>query len=313
MQEKKNIRLLISLVILIALTGLVYWLSLEKSTIEIDKTIFRVDDFKTIDEVTFNSKGNTVTLKFDGTRWRVNDLYEADRHLVDVLFATLQQAEPKRPVAASIKDSISNEILNNGVKVSLKASGKDLKVFYAGGNLSKTQAYFLDGKDAPYIMVIPGYRVYASGILELDENGWRDKRVFNFSWRNFKEFTAQFPTQAKQNFRAAYFNNFFGVEGLAESDTIKLNAFMDGMMRLSADNFIKAGYSARYDSLIKTNPAMIIEIKDIADRKYPLIIFNPLRKDPYVLGVFGNNEAVLFQHDKIAPLVRGKDYFIKKP
>ncbi|HEY8938510.1 MAG TPA: DUF4340 domain-containing protein [Cyclobacteriaceae bacterium] len=312
MQEKKNIRLLISLVILIALTSVVYWFSQEKSTVEIDRTIFRVEDFKAVDEVTFESKGKTITLKFDGTRWRVNGLYDADRHLVDVLFATLQQAEPKRPVAASIKDSISNVILHNGVKVSLKASGKDLKVFYAGGNLSKTQAYFLNTND-PYIMVIPGYRVYASGILELDENGWRDKRIFNFSWRNFKEFTAQFPTQPKQNFRAAYFNNFFGVEGLAESDTIKLNAFMDGMMRLAADNFVKEGQSPRYDSLAKTTPAMIIEVKDIADRKYPLIIFNPIRKDPYVLGLLGNKEAVLFQHDQIAPLVRGKDYFIKKP
>ncbi len=42
-------------------------------------------------------------------------------------------------------------------------------------------------------MNIPGYRVYVSGIFELDESGWREKRVFAFNWQNFQKLDAHFP------------------------------------------------------------------------------------------------------------------------
>jgi hypothetical protein len=194
MQEKRNVRLMISFVLLTAITVIAYWwLTSESTTIKIDKNIFKVEDFKSIDQVVIESPSGKVELKYGSSKWLVNEKYEADRNLIDVLFATLQQAEPKRPVAASLKDSLVNVVKHEGVKVSLMSDDKSVKVFFVGGNASKTQTYFLlDGTDDPYLMTIPGYRVYVSGIFELAENGWRDKRIFNFRWENFKSLTASF-------------------------------------------------------------------------------------------------------------------------
>ena len=56
-----------------------------------------------------NLRTGNVTLKYNGSRWKVNDEFNADPIMIDVLFATLQQAEPRRPLAASLKDSVAEE------------------------------------------------------------------------------------------------------------------------------------------------------------------------------------------------------------
>lgn len=308
MQEKKNIRLIILLVVLLVTTGFAYWLSLDEDSVLIDKTVFRVNDLKVIDKITFESQHAKVELKLDGVHWKVNDRFDADRNLIEVLFATLQQAEPKRPVALMLKDSISREIKNKGVKVSLFAAKAPLKIFYAGGNTQKTQAYFEGEDGVPYIMVIPGYRVYTAGIMELDESGWREKRIFNFNWRNFKNLSAAFPTEAKQDFEIAFIENYFGIKGLAQSDTTKLNNYLDAVSLLGADKYTKSGTSKIYDSLVNTQPAMRIEVKDVTDHTYSLAIYHHLKNDAHVLGKSGD-DLLVFDFQKIAPLVRGKDYF----
>lgn len=311
MYEKSNIKLIISLAILLLATGVAYWANSDGNAVEIiDKDIFRVSDFKAVDKITLAStQAGAVEITFNGTRWRVNNKYDADRGLIDVLFATLQQAEPKRPVAAALKDSLLHRVKTKGVKVSLFEGSAKLKYFYAGGNASKTQAYFNTETDSLYIVVIPGYRVYTSGIFELDENGWRDKRVFNFNWRNFKTLTATFAATPQQDFSVALLDKYFGIKGIANTDTTRLNAYLDAVSLLALDEFIAAGYSKHYDSLMNTPPAIKIEVKDIADRVYALHIYKPQKNNAYVLGKMGN-EFVLFNFKKIAPLVRGRMYFV---
>ena len=151
-------------------------------------------------QVTLQSDAVTISLEFNGGRWSVNEKYSADPAMIEVLFATLQQAEPKRPLAVSQSDSIASHLRKEGVKVSLLSNGSLVKTFFAGGNTARNQAYFLgEDEKVPYLMNIPGYRVYVSGIFELDESGWREKRVFAFNWRNFQQLEASFPKRKTDN------------------------------------------------------------------------------------------------------------------
>ena len=90
MQEKKNIRLLISLGILVVSTVIVYFFTSGTNTLAVDKALFKVENLKAIDKVELTSVSEKIELKFNGARWRVNDQL-ADVDMVDVLFATLQQ------------------------------------------------------------------------------------------------------------------------------------------------------------------------------------------------------------------------------
>ncbi len=277
---------------------------------DIDRDYFKIPELEKIDRVSLTSSRGSVELKYAGNRWRVNDTWEADAQMIKVLFATLQQAEPRRPVSATLKDSVSQWLKNKGIHVTLWEEGISKTAFIAGGNTLKTEAWFLKEEEAmPYIMNIPGYRVYVSGIFELDVQGWRNKRIFDFNWRNFKSLTATFPSEPKQNFEIENKQGYFGIKSLTATDTAKLNNYLDNVSLLFATRFIENGLPA-IDSLTANVPAARIEITDIADRSYSLELFALRNKDNEVYGRLAGGQIVTLNKIKIAEIVRKKEYFL---
>lgn len=308
MQRRKNISLLISLAILTLASGFVYWVTKPDRNDVVDKNLFRVDDFEEIDRVEMKSATGQVVLKFADSRWRVNDQYVADRNMVDVLFATLRQAEPKRPVAGSMQDSVSQSLGRNGIQVSLYEGDQLRKEFIAGGNNQKTQAYFKEPNESvPYLMSIPGYRVYTSGIFELDENGWRDKYIFTLNWQNsFKSLEASFP-DPRNNFTIIMENRLPVIRGMVEADTARLYTFLDDVSLLTADEFVPVN-----DSLWKGNAIMRIDIRDIAGRNYSLELYRGASPSAKFPGKVHETDAALFAAGKIEQIVKPRQFFERK-
>jgi hypothetical protein len=310
MQKKKNILLTVSFVVLMVMTGLLYWLGDNKGSIKIDKTIFRVEDFQSVNRIVLDRGGSKVDLSYSGSRWKVNDRFDADRAMIDVLFATLQQVEPKRAVTGSLADSIGTTLEKEGTKVTLYVGGNSALEFYTGGNVKKTEAYFKLKGGESFAMVIPGYRVYASGIFELPESGWKDKYVFGFNWRNFQQLEASFPESEKDNFKVVRGKDFFGVEGIEKADTANLNTFLDQVSLLTVDKYLEPGTLA--DSLRNLSPVMIISVRDIAKRDFTLKLFSPSGPGKPVLGLIGNSDPAFFDPRKITPLLRPRQFFVGK-
>ena len=311
MQEKKNKRLIISFIGLTLLCICFYFFGNTNSQIKVDTSLFKLKDGTNVNKVVLESLKGKVTLDFNGARWSVNNNYEADRQLIKLLFATLEKAEPKRPVANSRLNSVDSILSKNGVTVNLYENENLIQSFRAGGNVQKTEAYFQESIGQPsYVMTIPGYRLYVSYILELDESGWRDKRIFNFNWRNFKSLNMIVPGDPTQNFEVSFKDQFFGVTGITEVDTTKLNDYLDAVSLLSTEQFIKPGFSVLYDSLLKTNASFRIEVRDIADKTYSLDVFVPVKNDPNLLGRLDGNQSVIFNRNNILPIARKRDFFV---
>jgi len=310
MQEKKNTRRLISLIVLATCSGALYFFQQAENRPLVDPSLFKVDDPSKIDRVVLELKNKKVDLHFDGTYWRVNR-FEADRTLIDVLFAALAQAVPKRPVAAAERDSI-NEFLNaQGVTVALFEGPEIRKQFLAGGNAQKRETYFrLDKNSETYLMSIPGYRVYLAEIFAIGENGWRDKRIFDFAWRNFKSLTASFPSDPSAGFAISRPDKSLTVTmtGLNEPDTARVNTYLDNVLQLSADQIISGG-TKRYDSLAQTIPVTTLAISDIANRTYRLELFASLPGETFVLGKAHDGDLLLFDRKKLFRVMRKRSYF----
>jgi hypothetical protein len=304
--EKRNKSLVISLVVLLCTTVGTYFLINSEGKPEINAALFKVDDLKTIDQITLETKAKKTALTYNGTRWLVNGNHSADARMIELAFATLLQAEPRRPVPSAKKDSLRTVIESEGIKVSLISKGEVQKMFYAGGNLSKTQAYFLDPASKEiYVMAIPGYRVYVSGIFEMPESGFRDKYVFNINWKNFRDLKAEFPERPKENFVLRLKQNMVVMDGLEKADTAKLNTFLDQVSLLTVDQYAD---SANFNTENKT--MMRITIEDIADRKYQLTLFSP-SKPGKVEGLV-NGEPVYFRSAIIQPILRPRSFFAKQ-
>jgi hypothetical protein len=251
----------------------------------------------------------SVDLQFKSNRWRVNDTWDADAQMIKVLFATVRQVEPRRPVAVAARDSVRSMLERNGITVSLFAGNEKKLSFRMGGNDIKTETWFLkDGDTQPYLMTIPGYRVYVGGIFELPVSGWRNKRIFDFNWRNFKSLSATYTADPRQNFDIEMQGRYFGIKNLAAADTAKLNTYLDALSLLMAERFIITR-QASIDSLLAGVPLARIEIKDIASRSYQLDVYTSRKSVREVVGRLGNGDVIVLGKEAASEVVKKKDYF----
>ncbi len=310
MQKQRTLFLIISLGVLTVLSFSLAFFTGEQPKPEIDRDYFRMMDTEKMDEVKLHSTLGDVELKFENNRWRVNGQWDADAQMIKVLFATLKQIEPRRPVASAIRDSVSQRLTKKGIHVAISEAGEKRLSFLAGGNEDKTETWFLkEGDTQPYVMTLPGYRVYAAGIFELEGNGWRSKRIFDFNWRNFRSLAVTYPNESKQNFEVEMQDNFFGIKNMSQVDTTKLNNFLDAVSLLLADQFVESARPG-IDSLAALPAAARFEIKDVANRTYSLDVLQPGRKDRQIYGRMGNGEIVTIGKSKIDEIVRRRDHFL---
>ena len=301
MQAQRNKILAISLLVLVAASTTLLYVG-RVTEKPVDKELFKVTDLKRIDMVVLQSRADTVELSFSGSRWLVNKAEPADRDLIDVLFATLLQAEPRRPVSESRQDSILLNLNSTGVRVSLFAAGEMQKQFVAGGNHEKTQGYYgMDGR--AYVVNIPGYKVYVPGIFELKEQEWFDKFVFALNWTNFKKLEVTFPAQRSDNFDVILSNSFFEVAGIP-TDTTRLNEFLEAVSFLTVDQYF----------LPDTLPVIKqqITITDLANRAYAIGVSNIQAEGKTACQVHGKHWAWV-DNRKLARLVRPRNFYGKKP
>jgi hypothetical protein len=308
MQDKRNIRLLIGLVISSLALILVIYLSARENIDVVDKQLFQVEDQTEINKVVIKpAQSEKVELGFEGGRWRVNNSYDADQQMIKILFATLLQTEPRREVAATIQDSISNHIRATGNEVELYANNEVVKHFWVGGNDRKTETWFQLPNDVPYIVQVPGYRLYVASVFELAANDWRDKRIFNFNWQNFKSLETRFAQQSNQDFTISIVNQLYVINEVAVADTTKLSTYLESVFNLQADQFLTT--SGKYDSLLTTTPVYSISVKDIANRVYQLEVFPQLKGEQVILGRVNSELPALFNPSQITPIARKRSYF----
>ena len=311
MAKKLNLYLLVSLLVMSSLLIVIIFFGNSTNKIEVDKNLFKVADQTKIDRVILKNLDQEIELHFDGSKWRLNNSYEADRQLIQVFFATLLQAEPRRPVALKLRDSIHQQIIHKGVDVKLYEGDLLVKNFKVAGNDRKTETFYeLADNGSPYLVRIPGYRVYVGAIFELAALDWRDKRVFNFNWQNFKRLTSTIRENKKESFAISFQDKFFGLEGNQQADTTKLNDYLDAVSLVQVKRYLTNNESVSYDSMLNTMPDYSIEVSDIANRIYRLDLYQPKKQGEAILGKMGDGQTVLIGHEDFIRLARKKSHFV---
>lgn len=310
MQRKKNIRLLISLGVLLAATALLFVLgSSERSAV--DKSLFKIPEQEKVDRVVFESLKGKTEINYDGTRWMVNKQYEADGQLIKIFFATTLKAEAKRELPVSLREKVSADLRSKGTKVSFFTAGNLVKEFWVGGNDQRTETYFALNNESPYVVVIPGYRAYVASVFEMTTNDWRNKQIFNFNPQNFKSLEASFPSNPKEDFKINFTGKLFEVEGVTKLDTAQLNSYLDVVSFIAADRMVEQG-KINIDSLLQLTPFEKIVVKDIGGNEYPLTIYPFDRTSPMITGLAFKNEVVQFVPQNLVTALKSRKDFIRK-
>ena len=166
--------------------------------LSINELKFSISDTATIDQITISGNKFTNVLSKGSGNWKVNDTYLLDPSMHKVLMSVLNQVRVKRTVPKTDITKISEDILNNGFKIAISSGSQAERIFYAGGN-GISLSYFMDEDEIPYIVHLPGYESYVTGIFEVAENDWRDRLIFKTSWLGIKSLDLSYPGNESNN------------------------------------------------------------------------------------------------------------------
>jgi len=272
-----------------------------RSNFKVD--LFNVADTSQIQSIKIDGLQQVEIKKHNEGRWQINDRYGLNENLKTVLLAVLNQVNVRRPVAQIQQEEIAQR-LRSSTKITVETGEQTLE-FFADGNAARTQSYFmLEGDNQPYIVEIPGYRNYISGIFELTEMQWRNRTLFNTHWRSLQSLTVSYPGNGGNDLGIFFEDEFFRVQNVALMDTTALISYLAGFELFEANEFIASGFNSAYDSLSQTTPIAIIELNEInRDKNQRLNVFPKLKDDNYVLTSNKDGELSLVDFERVRQLL----------
>ncbi|MDP4680949.1 MAG: DUF4340 domain-containing protein [Cyclobacteriaceae bacterium] len=305
---KKNTKLAIILAGLILISILISFSGRQEKRQSFDPLMFTVRDTTAVESVVIAGNA-TIELKRVEGRWRLNDEFEADFNMIEVLKSILSQVKVKRPVAKLNQDDIVNDLKQSGRSVTVNYKDGSTYSFVAGGNSSKKDSYYLRD-DLAYLVEIPGYNNYISGIFELTKNQWRDRVLFTTTWRSLQSLNINF-TASKEELEIFFNQKFLAVKGVDQLDTTSLMNYMEQFQYFQINDFLEKGKYEKYDSLLQTEHMAILTIKDIDQTKNRKLNVYPLIKgESFYLLTDEKEEMMVIDSKRMNNLLSKKDQFI---
>lgn len=293
--EKKNKRLFGMLVLVLIINLVVFLLPGKGSKTTFDEHMFAVADTASISSVQLILGTKVVELTKSEDGWELNGQYRIDEGLRRLLFSIMQRVRVKRPVHEAVKD---------GVKVKLNNDS-----FMVSGNATQTKTYFTKEGES-YEVEIPGYRDYLASIFELNVDQWRDRLVFNGSWRTIQRLNLDYIDSDEKDFEIAFNDEFFNISGVSKLDSGLVVDYLNQFQYLQANERISRGRFPRYDSLVESKPLAILTLESINySAPETLIIFPSLENEGFNLVKNSIGEMVIFDKRRINNMLMSRDDF----
>ncbi len=309
MQKKRNIRLLIIFSVLLIWTFVFISLKDNDQRIAVDDTLFTLTDTASIHQIRIIKPDNEIVLEKKGQGWLVNGKYNLDLSMRKVILAVLHEVRIKQTVPKNKLEEIRNKLLENGNKVIIRQTGNRETTYYAGGN-GISVSYFMFPGDSPYIVYLPGYESYVSGIFEVSENDWRDRLIYQTSWVGLNRLSLLYPERPSDNLVIESEGDLFRIENLTSVDTTAMMDYIEMMSLMYTDQYISSGQIPKYDSLTNTIPYALLEIDALSlNKPVEIKFFVPLPGENVRLGLINDSQMCLFDQDRVRQVFKSRNDF----
>jgi hypothetical protein len=311
-QKRKNIGLMIVLVLLILVSFSLAILGPKAGTTIKDRSLFAVQDTSFVHKIIISSDEDEILLEESNDLWTLNNKYTAEQNIVRVLLSILRDTEVVRNVPKSQQQEISEYIEEHGYLIEIFTHGSESETFYVAGNENKTVSYMMstDGSN-PKIVNIPGYDSYVAGIFEIPENDWRDRTILSTNWRTLQKLEVIYSEFPEHSFVIEFKTDFLNVDGVQNLDTAQMMSYIQQYNYLQVDRYLDPGQHSKYDSLLQTPETVRITVTDVSQSNSKTIRFFPLLpNDNMMLGFIEEDEQMaLFQATRIQSIFAVKEEF----
>jgi len=295
MMNPKNIKLLVVLLVLVGVSvALTFWK--EQGAPALDRNLFAVEDVNPVDRITMIKSDQQLEFKAFSQGFLINDTYTLDQNLLTVLGAVLQQIRVQRPASEKRQEELWQNLQQEGTLVSVYAGDQLLKSFWAGGD--QQQSYYATPEGEVFLVGIPGYTDYISGLFALDAEDWRSKNIFQSTWRSILSLNFQNFSTPEDNFQIDYQDPFFTVSDVERMDSSRVVGYLQNLGALRAQSVI--------DTVISAAPWVRITTTDInPGRNLDLTLY---QGDSVIVGK-ANERYYVFAKQQLQPFIQSSSFF----
>ncbi len=305
----KNIKLTGVFILQLIVIVVLFFGNNSSPEVDYEPDLFSVADTANITKVALKKDAIEVVLSNASGKWMVNGDQDADDALIRILKSVMNRVEVLRPVSKKINEQIVQQVSSEGVEVQLFSGDELVTRFYAGGNENRTISYFVQDNRA-YRVGVPGYKDYVSAIFGLTPIQWKERMIFNSSWRSVNEIKVDFNT--KEGFMVKFQDKDLSVPGIEPLDTGKMMNYVYQFDRFLINEFVESGQFERYDSLAATKPYATLQITDIDKAKnLTLAIFPALPNEGFHLATDNKGRMMMIDKKRVNALLPDRQHFIK--
>ncbi len=311
---RKNWGLLIILLILTGVLGMLAGRKGPAGSMEVDEDIFAMEDTAAVQRIELLQQqgGETRVLERQGGGWVLNNTYKADDQIMRLLLSVLHNVEVRRPVGRTQQEEVSRLLQQEGTQVRVYGAGGLQKDFYAGGREQGQLSYFMQDGQA-YVVELPGYASYVSGIFSLSTNNLRDRTVFRTNFMTFKQLSVRYPDE-REDVVIRFDGNNLEVEGVAQPDSAQLLGFLGLFENLQATGYVNAQEFPDLDSLLQQEPVAGIRVANLSEPEGKVLqLFSATPDKRYRLGWLPAEQQALLLDERLARLLLvEKEQLMKK-
>ncbi len=263
-----------------------------------DDQLFTVSDTSVIQRIEIAKETGSIVLSRSNGQWRLNDQYRVDQNFRQILFTILNRIRVKRSIGSTNMDN------SGDARISFQ-DGDDLFFQFASDQLGTKSFFVMEGTG--YQVEVPGYRENVVNIFELTADQWRNRQVFNGSWRTIQRLEL---AGEGQDLSIRFVDQFFQVGGVASIDSSAVVDYLNQFQFFQANEMISPGRFPELDSLANVKPLAVLTIEDIGYTEPKVFnIYPNLTDQAYHLVVSEEEGQMVISVDRIEKILRKKADF----
>lgn len=328
--KKRNI-IIIAAVVAVGIVALVVYLTgSRKATFSQD---YHIEDTSTITRIYLADKqdGSVLLTRVGDSLWMVDNTYEANQPVIDMLLETLHDMRIRQQVNRAAVPTIIKDLSAHAIKVEVYQKkplinwfGGRLQLFakerlavtyYVGRETQDMMASYMfrEGDKVPCVIHIPGFRGFLTPRFVTDPLKWRSHCIVDLDVRQIQRVQLDIPAMPQESFAIVANGDGFDMEWplgqrRAEGfDTARVAQMLASFTWLNFDEFAAIVPNSNADSCISGTPRTILRITDTDGRTREMKTYIKYN-NPDDLAAVGNTDSYeLFDINRLYAVLDNTD------
>jgi hypothetical protein len=294
---KKNVILLVTMLVLAALAWFVYKKNSPSTLTNQPLAEFAIEDTASVTKIFItNGKGNSVLVeRVPGqTLWKLNNHLLARRDAVNLLLDTFKRIKVRGSLSEKASENMLRVLASSGKKVEIYQGGdKPSKIYYVGtstpdhmGTIMLLEIPGVGRSEIPYITHMEGFTGFLTPRFFTDENEWRYTGYYEFPQLELSKIQLIDNYNPNSSFAIEYKGGndirlWGGYQPALETyntsiavfDTLAVKDYMLAFKKVHFDSYNTLLKPEAMDSIDKVLPAFTIKVTDNKSKTKSLNIY----------------------------------------